>query len=967
MNYSKQNVESQVRKLKKTNKKKRHKNVGMMFFKLFLLIVVGVCLTAGGAVFLYAKDVIDELPDISTVNISPQGYLSTVYDRDGRKIETLASSGANRSYVKLNEIPLDLQHAFVAIEDERFYEHNGIDLKGIVRAGINGLTNGFHFNQGASTITQQLLKNNYFTSWMEEQDGSMDKVNRKIQEQYFAVQLEKITSKDEILENYLNTINLGQNTLGVQAAAQRYFNKSVKELTLSECAVIAGITQNPSKYNPISHPDNNEERRRKVLGNMLDQGYISKAQFNEAIDDDVYSRIQTVNIEQYANSSTTYFVDALTEEVVNDLMTTYGYDESQAYRVLYAGGLSIYATQDSNMQRIVDEEINNPENYNNIEKVSFSYRLTVTKADGTYKNYSDLTMLTYYQASNKDYSINFNSEEDALAAIEAYKAAIMEPGDTISEAGEYLQFSVQPQAACTVINQSNGEVMALTGGRGDKKASKTLNRATDTTRQPGSTFKVVATYVAALDAGGKTLASVEDDAPYTYINGPSIENYDAVYGGWTNFRQAITHSTNVVTCKALADIGTGLGYQYVKDLGITTLTEGDNNQALALGGISRGVTNLELTGAYATIANQGTYNKPHFYTQVLDHNGYVILDNTQGVETRQVLRPQTSFLLTSAMNDVMNTGTGTAANFPGMSTAGKTGTTTKNRDTVMAGYTPYYTAVVWGGYDDNTPQTYTKYSKTIWKGIMSRIHEGLPDPGFTTPSGITTAIVCRKSGKLAVAGLCDCDPRGNMAYTEYFEEGTQPVNYCDIHCQVNVCSATGLPARTGCESTMPRIIIRGAAAGSEDSTLGFPEATLEMGCTAHGGDVMLYAPLTKPLSLFQQISQEPEQLLPINRDHQVYNPAMYLDEDGYPIDQGLVTTDQNAVPYQYDLFTTPDPNAVSDPTLPGTTTIIPAPDGTTTPGTTTIIPGTQTPGTTTIPSTTTPGTTTIIIDPYAAQ
>ena len=828
MNYGKENAAKQSARLAGRGKKRR-RSAGLAIIRMSLICIVSVIVATGIFAYLYAKNLIDQLPDVSTIDISPTGYLSTVYDSDGNEIETLASTGSNRTYVTLEDIPLDLQHAFVAIEDARFYEHNGIDPQGIVRAAVDGVLNGFHFSQGASTLTQQLLKNNYFTTWTSERT-KLDSINRKIQEQYLAVQLEKIVSKDTILENYLNSINLGQNTLGVEAAAERYFNKSVGDLTLSECAVIAGITQNPTKYNPITHPDENAKRRKKVLGNMLDQGYINQSEYEEALADDVYDRIQVLNTE-IANSSTSYFVDALTDEVVADLQSKLGYSETEAYTLLYSGGLSIYSTQDTSIQQIVEEEINNTDNYNGLEKVSFSYRLTITKADGSTANYSDITMLSYYQASNKDYNLEFDSEEDAAAAIEAYKEIVLEDGDKVE--GESVTYTLQPQAAMTVIDQSTGQVVAMVGGRGDKTAAKTLNRATGITRQPGSTFKVIACYAAALDAGGMTLASVENDMPTTYADGTKLSNYNKAYLGWTNIRTAITNSINVVTVEVMQDIGTSLGYQYAQDLGITTLTDTDNNAALALGGITDGVTNLDLTTAYATIANGGEYNEPVFYTTVVDHQGNIILDNREN-SPKRVLKETTAWLLTSAMQDVMTAGTGKAANFEGMAVAGKSGTTTKNKDTVFAGFTPYYTAVIWGGFDDNTPQSYTTYSKVIWKAVMSRIHENLAYKDFTKPSGIVTAQVCKKSGKLAIAGVCDCDPRGSMVYTEYFEEGTEPTEYCDHHYLGSVCTATHMFANSECPYYTGVFII-GAAAGSDDEAYGVDAATFGQYCPIHGG------------------------------------------------------------------------------------------------------------------------------------
>ncbi len=831
MNYGKKNVKKRKSQLK--NKRAKAKKKFLLSFLKTLLILFIIALIGGGIGFgVYASNLISELPDVSTIDITPTGYQTVVLDNEGNQIETLASSGANRQFVTLSEIPEDVQHAFVAIEDSRFYEHNGIDIRGIIRAGFTGLVTA-DFSQGASTITQQLLKNNYFTGWTEESTFK-DKVDRKIQEQYLAVELEKITSKDTILENYLNTINLGQNTLGVEAAAERYFNKSVSDLTLSEAAVIAGITQNPSRYNPITNPDSNATRREKVLKNMLDQDYITQEEYDEAMADNVYDRIAIVNVAVTSSSSTSYFVDALTDQVVDDLVEQKGYSETEAYNLLYSGGLTIKSTQDSSIQTIVDEEINNDDNYGMDAKYSFTYRLTVLKSDGSYKNYSEQTMLSYYQAKNSNYSINFSSKEAAEEAIEKYKEEIMEEGDTIPGGGESVIYTLEPQTAMTVIDQSNGYVVALCGGRGEKAGSKTLNRATGIQRQPGSCFKILAAYAPALDAGGLTLASVQDDTPTSYLDGTPLSNYNDAYLGFTTLRQAITNSINIVTVKTLTQIGTGLGYQYVEDFGITTLDSGDNNQALALGGITNGVTNLELTAAYATIANGGYYNTPIFYTEVLDHSGNVILDNTWG-ESKQVLKETTAFLLTSAMEDVMTSGTGTKANPGNTVIAGKSGTTTKNRDTVFCGYSPYYTCGIWGGYDDNAVQSSTSYSKAIWKAVMARIHESLPEKDFSTPDGIVTATVCSKSGKLAINGTCDSDPRGSMVITEFFTEDTVPTEYCDHHAKLTICNDSGKIANSGCPNTSTSVYIIGGSAGNADSPYLYDSSKLNDVCTLHVG------------------------------------------------------------------------------------------------------------------------------------
>lgn len=816
MNYGRKSTAKKEKELLSKGTMIR-KKFTVIFAKTLLVCLIAFTVIGGCAGYGVYKGIVDSVPDIHDIDATPTGYLSTVLDNQGNETATLVASGSNRVYVTIDEIPLDLQHAFVAIEDARFYEHNGIDITGIVRAGITGITSG-RFSQGASTITQQLLKNNVFTDWTSESSFA-DKMERKIQEQYLAIQLEKVEDKDWILENYLNTINLGQNTLGVQAASQRYFNKDVSELTLSECAVIAGITQNPSRYNPVSNPDANAERRTKVLNNMLDQGYIDQAAYDTAMADNVYDRIQIVDSETASDNINSYFVDALTEQVIDDLMEVKGYTETQAYKALYEGGLTIYSTQDPSIQQICDEEVNNADNYGSETKYSCSYRLTIQKADGTYQNYSEQTMLSYYQSKNSKYNIDFDSKEAVDAAIEQYKADIMEDGDTIVPNGESITYTMQPQASMTVIDQSTGEVKAIVGGRGDKTANKTLNRATDTKRQPGSTFKILSAYAPALDIGGMTLASVQDDAPYTYSNAAHtpVNNYDKSYRGFTTIREGITYSINIVAVKTLTDIGVDIGYEYLQNFGFSTLCDSDRTQALALGGITNGVTNLELTAAYATIANGGTYTKPRFYTKILDHDGNVLIDNTP--QTHTVLKETTAWLLTNAMEDVLTNGTGRPAHFNGMPQAGKSGTTSSDRDALFAGYTPYYTCVVWGGYDDNAELSYTTYPKTLWKSVMGRIHENLDYKDFNKPDGITTATVCKKSGKLAVAGLCDSDPRGSMVESEYFASGTVPKDYCDHHVRVTIDLSTGGIATDTCpeELRSSNVYITGGSAGTQDA------------------------------------------------------------------------------------------------------------------------------------------------------
>lgn len=829
MNYGRRGIKKRQKAMNSpTTKVGKFCGVSLFAILTFAAVTVAVAgMCAGVGLFM---GVVDTAPDISNVDVAPAGYSTTVYDSEGNQVTKLVAENSNRVYVKLDKIPLDMQHAFVAIEDERFYTHNGIDIKGIMRAGVKALSGNLH--QGASTITQQLLKNNVFTSWTEE-SSLVDKFKRKFQEQYCAIQLEKRMSKDQILENYLNTINLGQGTLGVQAASQRYFGKNVSDLNLSESAVIACITQNPSKWNPISHPENNAERREEVLKKMKNQGYINEVQFNEAMADDVYSRIQVVNEKVEKKTIYTYFVDELTEQVLNDLQENLGYSYTQAYNSLYSGGLSIFTTQDPHIQSICDEQFANEENYPPNTRYYLKYEASYTDSENDAVNFSTQYFEKHFKEKRGNgFNCIFNTEEEAYEAIEEFKQDVEEPGYKFIT--ESISLTPQPQASVTIIDQYTGEVKAIVGGRGEKKASLTLNRATDTKRQPGSCFKVLAAYAPALDAAGKSLASTQVDEPYSYANGRPVKNWYSGYKGICTYRYGIEQSLNIVAVKTITEITPQLGFDYLLNFGFTTLVDrrtesngtvsSDITQALALGGLTDGVTNLELTAAFATIANGGTYIKPMFYTKIMDHDGNVLIENTP--KSRRVLKETTAFLLTDAMEDVVTQGTGARVKFDNMAIAGKTGTTTSNVDVWFSGYTPYYTCCTWSGYDNNVHMNgsgETNTAKTLWKAVMSRIHEGLEYKSFTMPEGITTATVCKKTGGL-VTDICRAD---GCAITEYFATGTVPTEPCtnhygDLFDTGLVCAMTGQKATATCpyayegeptaEGFCPHSTINGVAA-----------------------------------------------------------------------------------------------------------------------------------------------------------
>ena len=846
MNYGKNEVARKLQRSSSKTQKVASKLVLWLVKLVLVLFTVGIILSVSLGYGIF-KGIIDAAPEIDVASIEPSGYATMVYDSKGNLTETLVKSGSNRLEATYEELPQCLIDAFVAIEDSRFWSHHGVDLRSMIRAAVGILTN--NPAGGGSTLTQQLIKNNIFAGGNEDSFG--EKLERKLQEQYLAIQLEKIMDKEIILKNYLNTINLGNNTLGVKSAAKRYFGKDVSDLTLSEATVIAGITQNPTKYNPLSEKGqkNNEEKRRVILQYMYEQGKISKEDQEEALADDVYSRIQNVDlVAQESQNPYSYFTDELTEQVMTALQEKLGYTESQASNLLYAGGLSIYTTQDPDLQAIVDEEVNNPDNYD-VVYYSVDYRLSIQHEDETVTNYSDETMKTYYRTDlgQTSYDGLFKTKEEADAAIAAYKSAMTKEGDTVL--GEVVYYILQPQVSFVLMDQHTGYVKAVNGGRGTKEISLSLNRATNTLRQPGSTFKVLTAFAPALDTCGATLSTVYYDAPYT-VGQKTFRNWYAKKGymGYSTIRDGIVYSMNIVAVRCMMETVTPqLGVEYARNFGITSLTETDYNAATALGGITKGVSNLELTGAYAAIANGGIYTKPVFFTKILDHNGKVLLENEP--QTKRVLKDSTAFLLTDALAESMESSrmyaspgvslnsTSVPANIPGMSNAGKSGTTTSNVDIWFVGYTPYYTAGIWSGCDDNQKisaiGSSTSYHKRIWKQIMARAHEGLADTGFPVPDSIETASVCRKSGMLPNPGVCEADLRGSAVYTEYFAKGTVPTQVCDHHVAITVCGESGGLPTEFCplESRHSRTVLvtpEGESGGTDDSRYAMPGP-----CTVH--------------------------------------------------------------------------------------------------------------------------------------
>ena len=729
--------------MKMQKSSRRHGFFYYLFITLFRLFLLALIAAAG--VFIWA---LADMPEITVNDFSPHGYRTSVRDDAGEEILILAGQESNRIHVALSEISPDLRNAFIAIEDERFYQHYGIDLRGIFRAIVRDISTR-SFSQGASTITQQLIKNNIFAGGME--SSPQDKVKRKLQELYLAVWLEQTTSKSWILENYLNTINLGAGTFGVQTAALRYFGKDASRLTLGESAVIAAITRNPSAYNPLRYPEQNRERQLLVLSRMLECNLISQQRYEEAVDEDVYSRLQD-NPSVAAVETFSYFEDAAILQVIGDMERYLGYSNEQAWNQLYYGGLTIETTQNTRLQNICEEEINRSES--------------------------------------------------------------------------------ESQATAVMIDPLTGAVKAVVGGRGEKNASLTLNRAISGVRQPGSTIKILGEYAAAFQSGTVTLGTVYDDAPTSYSDGTPIRNATGSYSGRISIRQAVAGSVNTVALRCFRETGLDTVWKQLQAFGLSHLDEYDRVEALALGGTHGGVTNLELTAAYAAIAAGGMYTEPYYYTRVLSRDGTVLLQKTP--LRHEAVNANTAALLTSALESVMDNGTGVEAAFPGYRLAGKTGTTSDWRDLWMVGFSRTWVCGVWNGFDDYSAQDSSSPVKQLWREIMRRAHETVPedkDIPFPQTEILQTVSICAKCGGLAVEGLCDHSVQGDMIREEFYVPGTAPFQFCDCHVKVDICTSSGELAGMWCpeRTRTERVYLREGTEGTADAEAVVPEAS----CSVH--------------------------------------------------------------------------------------------------------------------------------------
>ena len=717
------------KKGKKSKNKKKNTKARKIIKITLLVILLAILITIGvmaGMIYGIAKE--------ARLNVSElvlKYENSVVLDSEGNIIAVL-SGDENREPVKLSEMSPYLRKAFVDIEDERFYEHSGVDVKRTVGATVKYALSKIGIgsaNYGGSTITQQTIKN-----ITEEDDRTWQ---RKVKEIARAYYVEQELSKDQILELYLNVIFMGGNTniYGVEVASKYYFSKSAKDLSLAESAFLAGINNTPNSYNPFIE-DNEavleriKNRTTTVLNKMKELGSVTNEEYEVAIAE-VQEGLK-FNKGTIVENVYSYHTDAAIQQIIKQIMEEkeLNYDAAKLY--LYGGGYTIHTTQDTKLQNAMNEE--------------------------------------------------------------AQKSKYMNTKD-----GE------ASQAGMVLLDHKNGHVLAVMGGLGEKTTSMGFNRGTQAVKQTGSSMKPLAVLAPGINSGVITAATVYDDVPYK-----NYKNYN-YFKGLLTIRYAIESSQNIPMLKAIQTIGTEKSLEFCKSLGFSHLDdEIDNQIGLALGGLRYGATPLEMAAAYGAIANDGVYIEPTFYTKVVDGDGNIVFEPHQ--ETRTVMSSSAAYVVKEILTQPVKTGTATACAIPGMSVAAKTGTTNDDYDRWLCGFTPYYTAATWYGYDNSRTVSGWSLSPAtqIWASIMKQAHTGSNTGGKTfaetRPANVTTATVCRDSGLLPNEN-CKDDPRGNRTYTEYFVKGTVPTKQCKTHVKVKICKQSGLLANEFCEDVEEQVFI----------------------------------------------------------------------------------------------------------------------------------------------------------------
>lgn len=674
---------AQEEKLKKKKRRKR-RLICILIILVILLIMYLISLYKWGKIM---KDI------INCEN-------SVILDSTGNVIAVLGESRIQEN-ISINEIPENLKNAYIAVEDKTFKDHHGINLKRTAGATLSFITNRGSSSYGGSTITQQLVKN--VTGENE------SKVTRKIKEWDRAIKTEFVLSKDEILQTYFNIIYVGPNIYGVEKGAQYYFNKSARDLDLAECAFLAGINNSPNSYNPFGEKDNSEKikiRSTTVLKLMLEQGYINNEQYNEAIKEiETGLKFEKGEVEPNGDSVYSYLADATISEVVSDLAESKKISTSFATNYLYLGGLKIHSTQNSDIQKRLEEEC---------EKQKYIKQSTQNKGATT-------------------------------------------------------------QAAMVVIDNATGTVVGCVGGLGEKETSRGFNRATQAVRQTGSAIKPIAVLGPALEENIITPVSHYDDTKTTFENNYSPDNYEGQLGEIT-VRRAVESSQNIPFVKIMDQLTSKKAIKYMEKQGITTLTEKDNALPVALGGLQKGISPLQMAGAYASIANNGVYIEPVFYSVVENKKGKVVLKNEQKKE--KVYSENTAYVLKKLLEQPIIGTNGTAKNcaIDGMETSAKTGTTDNFYDKWLCGFTSYYTAVTWYGYDQNEriEESSDSLANQMWSAVMNDIHENLIEKNYDKVKDVEEVKICSESGKVAGSGC-------KKTYIEYFRKGNVLKTVCNKH------------------------------------------------------------------------------------------------------------------------------------------------------------------------------------------
>ena len=612
---------------------------------------------------------------------------------------------------------------------------------------------------------------------------------------------------------YLNTMALHHGLHGVEAASQYYFGKHASELTLAESAMIAGITKHPSKYAPDSNEEESRKRQLTVLSKMLELDMITQEQHDAAVAEDIFGHLVCEQREEeQGNAKHNWFVDAAVQQIKKDLVEQKKMSEAQASNLIYNGGLQIHTTMNTHMQKTAEAAFLNDDNFPAGDgSLDVTYLISVLDTE---MDPDDPKSQAHYEKKATVYS-----QEEADAFVEGVKEELLDETHTLVL--DKLTVSRSLQASMVIMDQYTGEIKAMVGGRGQKPGDAVFNRATQALRQQGSTMKPLASYAPAIDTGLMMPGSIIQDEEYS-IGGYSPKNWDGKYIGPTTVRQGIWHSMNVLAVKTFVEVGAETSYKYLMDFGFTTIDERDKAATTALGGLTQGVSVLEQTAAYATIANGGVYNEPIYYTVVYDHDGNVLLDN-EDQESHRVLKETTAYMLTDMMRDVISRGTGGQAGISGMNVAGKTGTTNDTIDLTFYGYTPYYTGGIWMGYDTQKEiKNAGNAHLRIWRSVMSEIHseQGLANKNFSRPDGLTTVTYCSATG-LAPTEICSQDYYGktthsDLATTDFTLEGT-----CDLHKPYVICKESGKIAAPNCPPDCLMEVV--LAVDEENKILGKPK------------------------------------------------------------------------------------------------------------------------------------------------